>query len=138
MERQLSRLEGHLAENKRLVELQDRRVLMEARMEAEQLLKEQRQLHEDLQAELMEAVARGDALEECCCSLENQLTKMIDDVELEHLWAIESLCQKYDKQEDSLLQQMRDLQQVFAVQSHVDAGVNVTSDGDPFKETTLP
>ena len=54
MERQLSNLEGCLAEeNERLVELQDRRV------------EEQRQLHEDLQAELMEAVARGDALEEC-------------------------------------------------------------------------
>ena len=76
MERQLSNLEGRLAEeNERLVELQDRRVSMEAQTEAEQLLEEQRQLHEDLQAELMEAVARGDALEECCCSLENQLTK---------------------------------------------------------------
>ena len=40
-------------------------------MEAEQLLEEQYPLHEDLQAELMEAVAHGDALEERCCSLEN-------------------------------------------------------------------
>ena len=46
MERQLSNLEGHLAEeNKRLVALQDRRVSMEAQTEAEQLLEEQRQLH---------------------------------------------------------------------------------------------
>ena len=82
MERQLSNLEGRLAEeNERLVALQDCRVSMEAQTEAEQLLEEQRQLHEDLQAELVEAVARGDALEERCCNLENQLTKMMEDAE---------------------------------------------------------
>ena len=121
------------------MELQDRRVSMEAQTEAKQLLEEQRQLHEDLQAELMEAVARGDALEEHCCSLENQLTKMMEDAELECLRAVESLRQKYDEQEDSLLQQIRDLQQQFLqLQSHIDAGGNATCDGDPSKETTIP
>ena len=95
------------------MELQDRRVSLEGRTEVEQLLEEQRQLQKDLQAELMEAVSRGDALEECCCNLENRLTKMMEEAELEHLRAIEALHQKYDEREDHLLQQMQDLQEQF-------------------------
>ena len=48
----------------------DRRVSLGRRSEAEQLLEEQRQIHEDLQAELVESQERSCALEERCTQLE--------------------------------------------------------------------
>ena len=48
----------------------DRRLSLGRRSEAEQLLEEQRQIHEDLQAELVESQERSCALEERCTQLE--------------------------------------------------------------------
>ena len=147
VERELSQLENRLAENEKLIEgLQERRVSLGGQTEAEQLLEEQRQLHEDLQAELMEATERGDMLEERFCTLENQITKILEEAELERLRAVEALCQKYDEREDRLLQQLQDLQRQFLqLQSRLDAGGNaekvappVAGEGGTVKETANP
>ena len=47
--------------------------LEEERSETEKLLEEQRQLYEDLQAELAEAVERGTSLEDRCSSLKDKM-----------------------------------------------------------------
>ena len=57
------------------------------RQEMETLLNEQRQLHEDLQAELEEALERGASLGDRCSSLEDQLIKVMEEAELERLRA---------------------------------------------------
>ena len=64
MEQEIFHLENRLAEeNEKLAEeLQGCCVSLESSNEAEQLLEEQWQLHKDLQAKLMEAVERGDAV----------------------------------------------------------------------------
>ena len=68
-----------LCENKRLQEENKTTAalgetqLEEERGETEKLLEEQRQLYEDLQAELSDTVDRGNALEDRCSSLEDKL-----------------------------------------------------------------
>ena len=148
MEREVSQLEERLqTENEKLIEgLQGRRVSLGGQTEAEQLLEEQRQLHEDLQAELMEVTERGDRLEERCYALEHQITKILEEAELERLRAVEALRQKYDEREDRLLLQLQDLQRQFLqLQSRLDAGGKgdnvappVSCEGAAVKETANP
>ena len=89
----------------------------------ETLLNEQRQLHEDLQAELEEAVERGASLGDRCSSLEDQLIKVMKEAELERLRAVEAVRSKY---EEKFLQQVQELQrQVRDLQS----SVKVTTSG---------
>ena len=58
---------------------------------------EQQQLHEDIQAELGEAVKCSTCLEDQCCSLEDQLVKVMEESKLEQLRAIDAICSKYEK-----------------------------------------
>ena len=45
-------------------------------------LKEQRQLYEDIQGELAEAVERGNSLEDRCFSLEDRLVQVMEESEV--------------------------------------------------------
>ena len=76
--------------------------------EMETLLEEQRQLYKDLQAELGEAVEHSTSLEDRCCSLEDQLVKVMEESEFERLRAVDAIHSKY---EEKFLQQVQELQQ---------------------------
>ena len=107
----------------------DRRVSLGGHSEAEQLLEEQRQMHEDLQSELLESQDRSCALEERCNQLEDQLTRVLEEAELERLRAVDELRRKYDDREERLLQQLQELQERFLkLQSHTCA-VSTTPPG---------
>ena len=80
--------------------------LEEERGETEKLLEEQRQVYEELQAELSNAVDRGNALEDRC-SLEDKLLQMIEESEVERLKAVNAVRSKY---EETLLPPMQELQ----------------------------
>ena len=83
--------------------------------EMETLLEEQRQLYEDLQAELGEAVDRSTGLEDRCCNLEDQLVKVMEESELERLKAVDAIRSKY---EETFMRQVQELQkQVQELQS---------------------
>ena len=98
---------------------QDRRISLRGHSEAEQLLEEQRQMHEDLQSELLESQDRSCALEERCNQLEDQLTRVLEEAELEQLRAVDKLRRKYDNHKERLLQQLQELQERFLkLQSH--------------------
>ena len=77
---------------------------------AELLVEQQCQLCEDLQAELAEAVERSRALEEQCCSLEEQLLCSNEEAELEQFRALEALRSKSKACEDRLVEQVQGLQ----------------------------
>ena len=53
--------------------------------EAEQLLEQQRQIQEDVQADHVESQEWSCALEERCTQLEEQLTRVLEEAELERL-----------------------------------------------------
>ena len=72
------------------------------------MLEEQRLLYEDLQAELADAVERGNSLEDRCSSLENKMLQMMEESEVERLKAVDAIRMKY---EETLLLQMQELQQ---------------------------
>ena len=74
--------------------------------ESEKLLEEQRQLYEDLQAELSDAVDRGNALEDKCSSLEDKLLQIMEESEVEQLKAVDAVRSRY---EETLLPQMQEL-----------------------------
>ena len=78
--------------------------------EMETLLEEQRQLYEDLQAELGEAVERSTSLEDRCCSLEDQLVKVMEESELERLRVVDAIRSKY---EEKFMQQVEELQKAL-------------------------
>ena len=85
----------------------DRRVSL-GPAEAEQLLEQQRQMQEDLQAELVESQERGCHLEERCTQLGDQLTRVLEVAELERLRAVDELRRKYNDREERLLQQLQE------------------------------
>ena len=122
----------------------DRRVSLGRRSEAEQLLEEQRQIHEDLQAELVESQERSCALEERCTQLEEQLTSVLAEAraeaELERLRAVEELRRKYDDREERFLQQLQELQERFLTLQSRTCAVWITppceADSDGAKATT--
>ena len=91
----------------------DRRISLGGRGEAEQLLEEHRRIQEDLQAELTESREQSCVLEERCTQLEDQLTRMLEEAELERLRAVDELCRKYNDCEGRLLQQLQKLQEGF-------------------------
>ena len=109
------------------------------RHEMEMLLEEQRQLYEDLQAELGEAVDRSTGLEDKCCSLEDQLVKVMEESELERLKAVNAIRSKY---EETFMQQVQELQkQVQELQSSGKvrpSGENGSHKLSLTKETTKP
>lgn len=76
-------------------------------------LEEQRQLYVDIQAELTEAVERGNSLEDRYSSLEDRLVQVMEEGEVERLRAIEAVRSKF---EDTLLQQVQELQSCKAIQ----------------------
>ena len=90
-------------------------------------LEEQRQLYEDLQAELGEAVEHSTSLEDRCCSLEDQLVKVIEESELERLKAVDAIRSKY---EETFMQQVQELQkQVRELQSSGKVGASGENGG---------
>ena len=78
--------------------------------EAELLVEQQRQLCEDLQAELAEVVEQSRALEERCCSLEEQLLRSNEEAVLKQFRALEALRSKSEAREDRLVEQIQSLQ----------------------------
>ena len=104
----LAELDRLKEENRRLQgERETEEAAGEEQHEMETLLEEQRQLYEDLQAELGEAVERSTSLEDRCCSLEDQLVKVMEESELERLRAVDAIRSKY---EGKFLQQVQELQ----------------------------
>ena len=61
------------------------------RSKTEKLLEEQRQLYEDLQAELADAVERGNSLEDKCSSLEDKILQMMEESQEERLKAVDAI-----------------------------------------------
>ena len=95
---------------------------------------EQRQMYEDIQTELAEAVERGNSLEDRCSSLEDRLVQVLEEGELERLKAVEAVRVKF---EDALLQQVQELQrQVAKLQSPTSDGSAPGNHDNPSKETT--
>ena len=85
----------------------------EERSEAEKLPEEQRQLYEDLQAELAEAVERGNSLEDRCSNLEDKMLQMIEESQVERLKAVDTIRTKYEETLlQELQQQVRELQEL--------------------------
>ena len=141
-------LDHVLEENRRL---QEERLTEEAageaadetaggeRNEAKTLLEEQRQLYENLQAELAEAVKRSNNLEDRCCSLEDQLVKVMEELKLERLKAVDAVRSKYEdrflQQVQELQRQMQELQDCRKVKA---SGKNGNHKQPLTKETTKP
>ena len=91
-----------------LVSLERDRHTLLGHAEAEQLLEQQRQMQEDLQAEPVESQEQDCHLEERCTQLEDQLTCVLEEAELEWLRAVDDLRRKYNDWEEQLLQQLQE------------------------------
>ncbi|MCG8625568.1 MAG: hypothetical protein MJE68_26660, partial [Proteobacteria bacterium] len=79
--------------------------------ETEALVEQQRQLCEDMQAELAEAAERNSSWEERCCQLEEELQRVREEAELERLRDLDSLRRRAEEREERLAKQVRDLQE---------------------------
>ena len=113
--------------------------LEEGRSEEAKLFEEQRRRQEDLQAEVMESQERSCALEEWCTQLEDRLTHVLEEAELERLRAVDELRRKYPEWEGRLLQQLQNLQEGFLrLQSHTCAVSGGEGDLGAVKATANP
>ena len=79
--------------------------------ETEALVEQQRQLCEDMQAELAEAAEQNSSLEEQCCQLEEELQRVREEAELERLQDLDSFRRRAEEREERLAEQVRDLQE---------------------------
>ena len=97
--------------------------------ETELLVEQQRQVCEDLQAELAEAAERSCSLEDRCCQLKEEIQCTRVEAELAQLRELDSLRRKSEEREERLVRQVRELQesvrelqlQLRPVQSHSSA-----------------
>ena len=82
----------------------------------------------------MEAVKRGNSLEDQCSSLEDRLVQVLEEGEVERRKAVEAARSKF---KETLLQQVQELQrQVAALQSHIRNNPLVDRGNSPSKEAT--
>ena len=68
------------------------------------MLEEQGQLYKDLQAELADAVGRGNSLEDRYSSVEDKMLQMMEESQVERLKAVDAIRTKY---EETLLPQVQ-------------------------------